>query len=162
MAEKIYGVIDCARARTMYPLVEELGPKARCLFAGPLAAELRRVSPHLVDLSGGSRLRQQWRLRGKGQSWGILMSSPAELGIVARHLRHFLLAKLPDKRIVLFRFYDPRVFRVYLPTCSAEDLDKWFSKSVDAFYAETADGEAYAEYQRVNGKLTRSSKANII
>ena len=35
------------------------------------------------------------------------------------HLRKFLIAETPAEKRVLFRFYDPRVLRVYLPTCSA-------------------------------------------
>lgn len=162
MAEQIYGIIDLARARTLYPMVRELGGKARCLFAGPLAEELRQVSPHLVNLSGGSRLRQQWRLRGKGRSWGLLLAATSDMRTLHRHLRHFLQARLPDKKQVLFRYYDPRVFRVYLPTCNASELEQWFGRDVGAYYIETPDGSAYWEYRRADGDLRRKTLTDVL
>jgi hypothetical protein len=32
----------------------------------------------------------------------------------------------PDGRRLYFRYYDPRVFRVYLPTCNAEEMEQVF------------------------------------
>ena len=43
-----------------------------------------------------------------------------------RHLRHFLEVQLPDGKQVYFRFYDPRVLRVFLPTCTADEINQFF------------------------------------
>ena len=162
MTETLFGIIDLARAQALYPLVQELGPKAQCLFAGSLAEDLRRVSPHLVDLSGDSRLRQRWRMRGLGRAWGILVASPCDIATLTRHFRHFLKARMPDHQIVLFRFYDPRVFRAYLPTCTAEERRAWFGRAVGAFYIETADGSGYAEYRHEDGALASSPVTGVL
>ena len=51
----------------------------------------------------------------------------------------FLQAMLPDGQIVLFRFYDPRVFRAYLPTLNEAERWQWFA-AVEEFRIETKDG----------------------
>jgi len=64
--------------------------------------------------------------RGWGKSWGVYLTSPSDLQEVRRHLRHFLQVKLPSGEQVYFRFYDPRVMRVFLPTCTPEDTTQFF------------------------------------
>ena len=63
---------------------------------------------------------------GWGKSWAVYLSSPSDLQEVRRHLRHFLQVKLPSGEQVYFRFYDPRVMRVFLPTCTPEDTTQFF------------------------------------
>lgn len=41
---------------------------------------------------------------------------------------------------MLFRFYDPRVLRLYLPSCTTEELDRVFG-SVERFILEDGSGE---------------------
>jgi hypothetical protein len=74
---------------------------------------------------------------GWGQAWGILLRSPLELDPLRRHLRKFLLAQLPDGEAVFFRFYDPRVWRTYWPSCTPEEQAKWL-EGIDEFIAEPA------------------------
>jgi len=47
----------------------------------------------------------------------------------------FLLAQLPDGNAVFFRYYDPRVWRVYWPTCTPDEKAKWM-EGVEEFIAE--------------------------
>ncbi|HUR44658.1 MAG TPA: DUF4123 domain-containing protein, partial [Candidatus Saccharimonadales bacterium] len=42
------------------------------------------------------------------------------------HLRQFHTVELPDQRTVLFRYYDPRVLRTFLPACNAAELETFF------------------------------------
>jgi hypothetical protein len=37
---------------------------------------------------------------------------------------------------VLFRFYDPRVMRVFIPTCDAEQRKEFFGK-IESIYVES-------------------------
>ena len=43
-----------------------------------------------------------------------------------RHFRQFLRVRDEAGREFFFRFYDPRVLRVYLPTCNSEELRTFF------------------------------------
>lgn len=131
---RLYGIVDTARDPGLYDLVMAC-PQRDCLFAGVIEEPLNRAAPYLVDLTGESLLKDAWRGTGWGNSWGILVRSPLGLEKLRRHLRKFLLAQLPDGDTVLFRFYDPRVWRLYWPSCSEEEKARWM-EGIEAFVAE--------------------------
>ncbi len=133
---RFYGIVDTARDPKLYPLVIQ-SPNYDCLFAGKLKEPLNQAAPYLVELTDETPLKVIWRTEGWGQAWGILVRSPLELKDLRRHLRKFLMVQLPDGDSVLFRFYDPRVWRVYWPTCTAEEQAKWLA-GVEEFVAEDA------------------------
>jgi hypothetical protein len=147
-----FAIIDAARDDRLFDLITTAAHT--CLFAGSLAPELRRASPHLAELAPGSALAQAWNKEGRSQCWGITCRSSAELNFLARHFRQFVQAKLPDGKIALFRFYDPRVWRDYLPTCNEFELRQWF-RNVDSFAADAGDGRTIT-YSLDDGKLIRT------
>ncbi len=55
-------------------------------------------------------------------------------------------------RILVFRFYDPRVLRAYLPTCTAEEIAQFFGP-ISHFAAESADGRQVITYGHPHGRL---------
>lgn len=85
-----------------------------------------------------------WLLtHGWGANWGIWISAPAglELEDLLSHLREMAQVRLPDGRIVYFRYYDPRIWRAFVPTCDMPQLKHLFSLPV--FYGcESADGSS--------------------
>ena len=144
MAPKLYGVIDAARDRKLYGLIKST-PDHVCLFAGDLKSPLERTAPYLIDLTTGLEFAQTWR-RHWGEGWGIIAASSLPLAGLRKHLRRFLQVKLPDGQIVLFRFYDPRVFRTYFSTCGRQQIDDWFDR-VDEFRIETGSGSEMVVYR---------------
>ena len=135
----LYAIVDAARDPALHGWV--LGcPERVCLFAGKLKPPLDRVAPYLVQLGGGTELARQWQRQGWGASWGILLHSARTLEQLRRHFRRFLQAMLPDGRVVLFRFYDPRVFRVYLATLEPAERAEWF-KGIEEYRVETETGD---------------------
>jgi hypothetical protein len=147
----LFALVDAARDRRLFPLIAACA-EYECLFAGVIAPPLDRASPYIVRVENGAALFDLWREAGWGQSWGLFLRTREDLGAVRRRLRHFLQAKLPDGRIVLFRFYDPRVWRDYAPSCDATRLGPWFEK-IDAFVAETEDGRGASEFRLRDGRL---------
>ena len=131
---RLYGVIDTARDKRLFPLVRR-SPQFACLFAGDIAEPLDAASPYLVKLTDDTPLKEIWRSQGWGQAWGILVRSSLELKDLRRHLRKFLLVQLPDGNTVFFRFYDPRVWRTYWPTCTENEKARWM-QGVEEFIAE--------------------------
>jgi hypothetical protein len=150
-AETLYAVVDAARDERLYPMVMQAAEHA-CLFAGKIGEPLDRASPYLVNLQAQEQLFHAWRDIGRGRAWGILCRSTLPLAQLRRHLRRFLVAKLPDGMVVQFRFYDPRVFRTYLPTCTPEELSAWF-KGVSSFLVEEGESGAFHEYNLRDGRL---------
>jgi hypothetical protein len=55
---------------------------------------------------------------------------------------------------MVFRYYDPRVLRVYLPTCNAEELATVFGP-IETFWTEGSDPATLLEFHRDGGKLTQ-------
>lgn len=131
---KLYGILDTARDPQLYPLLVK-SPHYDCLFAGKLADPLKRTAPYLVELTDDTPLKNIWRTEGWGKAWGILLKSSLELRDLRKHLRKFLLAQLPDGNTVLFRYYDPRVWRTYWPTCTEEEKANWL-KGIEEVIAE--------------------------
>lgn len=80
---------------------------------------------------------------GWGAKWGIWLSLPAntQFDDLLSHLRELAQVRLPDGRIVYFRFYDPRVWRTFVPTCDAPQLKHLFSLPV-VYGCESEDGQS--------------------
>jgi len=104
----------------------EGGAQYESLFEGKSKADLTLFAPYLVRLLPESKLLEKLVSKGWGKSWGVLVTCQEEFKEVRRHFRHFLMVKLPDGKQVYFRFYDPRVLRVYLPTCLSEEFNQFF------------------------------------
>ena len=147
----LYAVVDCARDPRIHDLVHDaLFPM--CLFRTEVVSPLGRAAPYLVPVEHAERLIAAWRSHGLGQSWGLFLTSSQEQARVRQRLRTFNEAKLPDGRVVLFRWWDPRVFRVYLPTCNADDLETLFA-GIDSYVCETDDGAGFTIYCARDGAL---------
>ena len=153
-AARLYGVLDCSRAPDLHEHAWRLEPEsAGCLFEGRLDQGVRQVSPYLVELAPSDPLSTLWRTRGWGQAWGILISSRAALPALRRRLRHFTQVRLADgSGPVLFRFWDPRVFRSYMPAVPQQDLAGWF-QDVDRYIVENPDGSGSIRYSLRGGAL---------
>lgn len=154
MTPRLYAVLDLAADPGLNAHVQRLEPEgASCLFEGRLDPRLKAVSPHVVELGADDPLSKLWRGRGWGQSWGVLISSTASLPVVRRRLRRFTLARLPDGvGPVLFRFWDPRVFRTWMPLVEAADLGGWFT-DIERWIVETDDGAGSLRYSLDRGRL---------
>lgn len=146
---ELYAVVDTARDPRLYKLAI-LSNTAQCLFAGELSEEIKQVSPYLVSMHDAGLLMRAWEDYGQGQHWGIFIRTSMGMNRLRQHLRKFNLAKLPDGRVVLFRWWDPRVLGAYLETCSAGDLNSWFS-GVEEVFCEDRIGDAFCAFSNVGG-----------
>jgi len=89
-----------------------------------------------------------------GRSWGIFFSTPAGIDRLRTHFRTFLRVQDEQGRKLVFRYYDPRVFREYLPTCNADELNAVFGP-VEEFVVEGQDGRTMARFRRNGAALDR-------
>ena len=119
-AIKTWAILDGARDKRIYEAICQSFEVKCCLFAGELSPELSRVAPYLIQLEPEDRLTKLLLDQGWGNSWGIYLRSDASLETLRRHFRSFLRVSDEAGRKLLFRYYDPRVLRVFLPTCVTE------------------------------------------
>ena len=116
------------------------------------------MAPYLVRLEPDAPFTDWVLARGWGHHWGIFVHARVGLKTLRSHLRRFLKVKDADGKQLIFRYYDPRVLRVYLPTCNADELEVLFGP-VHRYHVEVEDAQALLEYGRANGKLTQRSIA---
>lgn len=124
--QPLFAILDAARDIRILALL--LHHKAECesLYEGVEGAQLAQVAPYLVKLAPDSSLLEPLVKEGWGKSWGVYLTCASDFHEIRRHLRHFLQVKLPDGEQVYFRFYDPRVMRIFLPTCVAAEATQFF------------------------------------
>lgn len=152
--EHVYGLFDGARDPRVYDLVTASGIESRCLYLGDLDPALARVAPYLVRLSRdapstAALLREAW-----GDSWMVLLRATVSMTAVHGHFRRLL--RVQDERGVrmLFRFYDPRVLRTFLPTCRPDEVAQVFGP-VEFFVLESEQGHVL-QLRNLRGTLQQS------
>jgi hypothetical protein len=118
----VYAVLDGARDDRIYRAVYDSRLDYECLFAGELSYEISLAAPYLVHLEARTAFTRWLIEEGWGKSFGIFAWSRADTETLRRHFRRLLQIMDEDGRRLYFRYYDPRVLRLYLPTCTADEV----------------------------------------
>jgi hypothetical protein len=146
-ADGAYAIVDAARGSEVRALVQAAGAEALCLYDGRLTPSLAAAAPYLVRVRRGGLLRPLLEAAFRAQAWGVFLASTATPQRLRRHLRRLLLVRGPDAKDLYFRFYDPRVLRVYLPTCTPEELAAFFGPAT-LYFTEERYGDGLVEWWR--------------
>ena len=125
----------------------EGGAQYESLFEGWSKATLTLFAPYLISLPPWSKQLEKLVTKGWGKNWGIYLTCNSSFQEVRYHLRHFLMVNMPEGTQAYFRFYDPRVLRVYLPTCTPEEINYFFGP-IWRFAAEAEKPEDMLEFVR--------------
>ena len=125
-AQPLFALLDAARDHRVRALVAESGEEYQSLYEGAQGKELDEAAPYLVRLPAGSSLLERLVRDGWGESWGVYLTCAEPFKDIRKHFRHFLMVKAEDGRELYFRFYDPRVLRVFLPSCSPGEAAEFF------------------------------------
>jgi hypothetical protein len=125
-SEPLFALLDGARDLQVWLLLQDGPVQHQSLYEGPDAEGFGECAPFLVALPHRSAFLETLLRQGWGQSWGVFLTCPESFEQVRKHLRRFLLVKIPDGREVYFRYYDPRVLRVFLPTCTPTESAEFF------------------------------------
>lgn len=153
-APEVFALLDAARDPRILPLIRRSKLDYRCLFLGDVHPALARTAPYLVHLARRSRLTRELLRLGWGNAWGIFVRSPAILQDLRRHFRGLLRVRDEAGKVFFFRFYDPRVLRIYLPTCNREELRAVFGP-VERYLLETDDSASLSAFSLVRAQLRR-------
>lgn len=138
-------ILDAARDDSIYQKIASLDVEDLCLYRGDKAIELATVAPYLINLKREDSFTQWLLMSGWGKSWGIFLRSSAPFKELHRHFRKFLMVYDEEGTPLYFRYYDPRVFRVYLPTCNESELKTVFGP-VDHYYVEGKEEKLLIEF----------------
>ena len=143
--KQVYTVLDGASVPNIIQSLADFNAESICLYRGELDSELALMAPYLVLLPPESELTD-WVLNGIGHHWGIFATSTAGMKTMRKHFRSFLMVYDPDGEPVYFRYYDPRVLSVFLPTCNREEKKNVFGR-VNKYYLEDKKGTRLLSYQ---------------
>jgi hypothetical protein len=122
----IWALLDAAADERILDALENASLNHCSLFSGRLDPELKSAAPYLVKLRFGHAFTEYVISEGWDHHWGVFLRADTSQDELRLHLKQFLRVKDEDGHRLLFRFYDPRILRVYLPTCTAHELDVFF------------------------------------
>lgn len=152
LTEPLFAVLDAARNERILVLLRESVEEYRSLYEGPQGEAMAEMAPYLVYLPRGSRLLAFLVREGWGQSWGLFLTSQRPFKEVRRQLRKFLLVKDSANRELYFRFYDPRVLRVFLPSSWPEQSREFF-EGMGAYWLEGAEGKSLLRFTLIEQQV---------
>ncbi|MEO1220660.1 MAG: DUF4123 domain-containing protein [Pseudomonadota bacterium] len=148
-----FAVVDCARDARLYSLVEKCSETA-CLYSGEYDDETRTALPYLVKITQDEPLAETWRQYEGGKFWGILCNTQRDFAALRRHFRKFTTARLPDGEIVMFRFWDPRVFDTFAKSATPEEIAPLF-EDISSFVGDPGGGRRSYQWNEgilINGQ----------
>jgi hypothetical protein len=143
--QNIWMILDGARSIEIFRMLLACHLEYSCLYSGPLTPELELAAPYLVQLDHGYKDTHQFIERAWGNSWGVFLRSETSLKKLRRHLREFLIVRDERGNRLAFRYYDPRVLRVYLPTCTISELRTVFGP-IECFWMESESPRRMLEF----------------
>lgn len=152
--QALYMILDGARLEHQLPQAKKRSSDHVSLYKGKAGKNLDSVAPYVFDLSDRSEEFRSWMLQfGWGRSWGIFVGSTYSMIDLQDHFRRFLMVRDEDGKQMYFRFYDPRVLRVFLPSCDVGQLEEMFGQVVSHFFCEDENPNYVLDFTFDNGKL---------
>lgn len=151
--KNVFVILDGAQNETLLDKFDESEDlEYECLMTDQLEPDMAEVAPYVVKLEEDAPFTRWLMEQGWAQNWGIFLVSHEGLPAVWRHMRRHIEVRSPDRKILFFRFYDPRVLAAFLPTCDAKQLNDFFGV-VDLFVAEMEGGSGAYAYSLGDGGL---------
>jgi uncharacterized protein DUF4123 len=114
----VFAIFDGARDDRIFGAIDGTHLLGDCLYSGDLSWQMQMTAPYLVQLEREDRFTRYLIANGWGASWGTFLRTETGIKQLRRHLRQFLRVRDETGRRLIFRYYDPRVLRTYLPTCA--------------------------------------------
>lgn len=148
-SDRVYAVLDGAMINQLPERLRAAGCDYACLFSGALDPLLEASAPHLVRLRAGDRFTDSVLHDGWNDHWGIVVRTAAgtDLYALRQHLRRYLRVSGPGGHAMFFRFYDPRAFRVVIPTFDNGDRRGFFGP-IESFVVESPVADIALCYER--------------
>jgi len=147
-----YILLDAARMGLEIVKALQLNQGSECLYQGINREALASAAPYLFPYKEGTEFANWIREEGCGKSWGVFIKSHVPFEELIRHCRKFILVNTEEEKELYFRYYDPRVLRIFLPTCSSEQLKEFFGP-INYFVFEDQDPSFEVKYWLENYKL---------
>jgi len=150
-------LLDAARLKQNLDEAKALNSSGVSLYSGEMETQLENAFPFLFSFEDRSEFADWYFKNGWGQSWGVLLHSEYDMQRTANHLKKNILVNTENGKDYFFRFYDPRVMRIFLPTCNAKQLKEFFGP-VEQFICEDKDPEMGLSFSIEENQLKTEHK----
>ncbi|HSK41137.1 MAG TPA: DUF4123 domain-containing protein [Arenibaculum sp.] len=149
---KLWAIADAAAEPRVPLLVRSTVREACCLYSGQVPPGLAEVAPHLLQIQPNDSVTRDllglcWR-----RNAAVFLRAEEPFGVLRRHFASLLKVRGGRGIVHLFRFYDPRILRAYLPTCTPAELAVFFGP-VRSFVVADEDPAVLLEFSRDGGRL---------
>ena len=141
----IWMIADAARDPRIFAMLREFHLEYYCLYSGSLPPALEMAAPYLVQFDCGDPGTRQFLRSAWGNNWGVFLKCASHARSLRRHLREFLVMRDSGGNRLVFRYYDPRVLRGYLPTCTSDELRTFFGP-IERFWMEDETSDLILDY----------------
>jgi hypothetical protein len=149
---RTYCILDGAAIDDLPKKLYQMDPPHFSLIRGELTPDMVHVAPYLVQLKFGNPFTNWILDESFGKNWGIFVQTIEPKLEMRRHFQALLTVHSEDGQPLLFRFYDPRVFRKFFPTCDKGQIATFFGK-VNKFFVEAEEGDVLLSYAIENDEL---------
>jgi hypothetical protein len=147
-----YLLLDAAKMENSISDAFQLNPAYVSLYKGESEADLKMVAPYLFTFDYNSIFANWYLNKGLYNSWGVLLKSDFSIEVLQKHFRKFLMVSIENIGEHYFRFYDPRVLRIFLPTCSPDQIFELF-QTIDYYMIEDNINQTINRFSQNNGIL---------
>lgn len=138
---ELFGLVDAAQGDAVLHALQRSIDDRVSLYDGVRRDALMDAAPYLVRFDPSSDLLRRLIARGFGRAWASYVRARVSLQDLRAHFRRLaVVTRQEDDRPMVFRYYDPRVLRAFLPIASARQREQLFGPAT-CFYLETRDGE---------------------
>ena len=151
----VYAVLDGASVSDLRMKLYEMRPPNYCLFRGELEPDLAEVAPYVIQLIPNAPFTDWVLNECFGKHCGIFAHCRHSIKEMRRHFRSLVKVYNENGEPLIFRFYDPRVLRKFLPTCTGDELMTFFGK-VETFFAEDEKDRPFSAFKLENDKLKQT------
>lgn len=147
---RLYALLDACDSPAVPPKMWGMGEEtAVSLYRGSAEEDYWSFAPYLARCDAGTLdwiVKTLW-----SEPWGLFVVADQPIEALRKHFRRFLIVDDPDGEEMYFRFYDPRVMRKFLPTCSGKELNVLFDDIRSFIIADESGTDANLEIRRVPG-----------
>ncbi|MCW3105925.1 MAG: hypothetical protein JWQ09_431 [Segetibacter sp.] len=147
-----YIILDAARMGDKIEEAKQKNTAHDSLYRGGSEESLSAVAPYIFSFTPNTDFSTWYMEKGWGGAWGVMVRSSCTFPELHKHFRKFLLVKTEEGEELYFRFYDPRVLRIFLPTCDKQQILEFFGP-VDYFITEGEAKEEAIVFKQKNGEL---------
>jgi hypothetical protein len=140
----LMALIDEARDAKVIELLRGSSAEYQSLYGKEQKAT---IAPYLVRLPPRSELLKQMIQKGWGHEWGVYLTCPLSLLELREFFRSSLMVTMPDGMELFSRFYDPRFFRTFLETCTAQEAEKFYGP-ITSYFMEDERPQILLQFSR--------------